>query len=289
MLSVIGNIIITVEQSMPSLRHIVLIALAAVLNCTAIASCGKPPKQAQQAGSSTNDSTLRMKPEYTAHLTQQEYNVLVNKATDAPSEGGYTNLFDEGEYHCRACGALLYKSDAKFKAHCGWAAFDTEVKGAVRRIADNSHGMIRTEILCTNCGGHLGHVFEGEGYTATDTRHCVNTSSLIFHPVNKQTVYVALGDFHSVQTALQNLAGVLYTETGYANFDGTAPSYEQVANGTVKAVQVVKVEFDPKQLTPEALASQLRERAAKAGAGMIITTGDAQQKEYETLLAGATN
>lgn len=117
-------------------------------------------------------------------LTKEEERVIVNKGTEAPFSGEYETNFRKGIYVCKRCGAKLYKSDDKFDANCGWPSFDQEIKGAVKRIPDKD-GM-RTEIECANCGAHLGHVFEGEGFTAKNTRHCVNSISMIFIPEGKK-------------------------------------------------------------------------------------------------------
>lgn len=123
------------------------------------------------------------KPKYNK-LTPQEERVIVNKGTEMPFTGEYDNFYKEGTYVCRRCGQELYKSDRKFDAHCGWPAFDQEIKGAVKRLPDPD-GM-RVEIECSRCGAHLGHVFTGEGFTKTDTRHCVNSISMRFIPKGKE-------------------------------------------------------------------------------------------------------
>jgi peptide-methionine (R)-S-oxide reductase len=118
----------------------------------------------------------------------EQFRILREKGTEAPFTGEYDkHMPSAGVYTCAACSAPLYKADHKFKSGCGWPAYFDSIPGAVTRHTDRSFGMERTEIVCSNCGGHLGHVFKGEGYaTPTDERHCVNSISLKFHDKEKE-------------------------------------------------------------------------------------------------------
>ena len=118
-------------------------------------------------------------------LTPAEQYVILQKGTDRPGTGKYTNYKSEGTYLCRRCNAPLYNSTHKFESHCGWPSFDDEIKDAVKRQVE-ADGTGRIEIVCTNCGGHLGHIFEGERYTSKNIRHCVNSTSMTFIAKGKE-------------------------------------------------------------------------------------------------------
>lgn len=127
--------------------------------------------------------------EWQAVLNKEQFRILREKGTEAPFSGEYDKHYpDKGVYACAACNTPLYKAEHKFKSGCGWPAYFDAIPGAVTRHTDNSFGMKRTEIVCSNCGGHLGHVFQGEGYpTPTDERHCVNSISLKFNAGDPET------------------------------------------------------------------------------------------------------
>ncbi len=113
-------------------------------------------------------------------LTKEESEIIINKKTEAPFTGEYDKFFEEGIYVCRQCGNKLYDSKSKFDAGCGWPAFDEMYPNSVEEVLDKDGS--RTEIVCSQCKGHLGHIFKGEKFTLKDTRHCVNSLSIKFFP-----------------------------------------------------------------------------------------------------------
>jgi peptide methionine sulfoxide reductase msrA/msrB len=195
-------------------------------------------------------------------LTPEEERVIVYKDTERPFTGKYNNFFEKGVYTCKRCGAALYLSDDKFKSDCGWPSFDDEIKGAVKRVPDPD-GM-RTEIICANCGAHLGHVFTGEGLTAKNTRHCVNSISLEFIPAKSSsaksdTAIFAGGCFWGVEYYMHKIPGVISTETGYTGGNEENPSYQQVSSHTTNYAEAVRIVFDPSKTNYEEVAKMFFE------------------------------
>ncbi|MBY5991064.1 bifunctional methionine sulfoxide reductase B/A protein [Ferrimonas balearica] len=180
-------------------------------------------------------------------LSPDEDRVLEEKATESPFSGRFLTLDDQGTYHCRRCEAPLYRSGHKFDAGCGWPAFDDEIPNAVRREVD-ADGR-RTEILCAQCGGHLGHVFEGERLTPKNLRHCVNALSLSFTPEPQSaSTSVAVfggGCFWCLEALFQRVKGVSEVISGYAGGAAERANYRDVCGGSSGHIEVIRLTFDP--------------------------------------------
>lgn len=152
-------------------------------------SASTPARDGATRPDGSSYDVVRDESEWRSQLTPQEYHVLREAGTEAPFVGEYTSTTTEGVYRCRACNAELFRSDTKFDSHCGWPSFYAPLaKDSVVYLKDSSLGMVRTEVRCAACGGHLGHVFEGEGYgTPTDLRYCINSISMTLEPVTPQS------------------------------------------------------------------------------------------------------
>ena len=189
-------------------------------------------------------------------LSAEEERVIIDKGTEAPFSGKYYDFFEKGSYHCKRCNALLYRSSDKFASGCGWPSFDDEVEGAVKRQTD-ADGQ-RTEIICANCGAHLGHVFEGEGLTDKNVRHCVNSISMVFVPDKEEShpakAYFAGGCFWGVEHLFEQKEGVISAVSGYMGGSMESPSYRDVSRGKTGHLETVEVTYDPARVNYEELA-----------------------------------
>lgn len=197
-------------------------------------------------------------------LTPEEERVIIYKGTERPFTGKYYDFKEDGTYACKRCGAPLYRSIDKFDSGCGWPSFDDEIKGAIKKTPDADGS--RTEIVCTNCGAHLGHVFAGEGFTPKDTRHCVNSISLNFikkgDESKKEQTEIAIfagGCFWGVEHLMKQIPGVVSVESGYIGGTTQNPSYEEVCTHKTGHAEAIRVIFDPNKTNYEVLTKRFFE------------------------------
>ncbi len=187
-------------------------------------------------------------------LTPAEEAIILHKATERPFTGELLNNKAKGTYICKQCNAPLYKSEAKFESHCGWPSFDDEIKGAVKRVPDADGS--RTEIVCANCGGHLGHVFADEGFTPKNTRHCVNSLSMKFIPAEESEIvvaYFASGCFWGTEYHFMKAKGVVETTVGYMGGHTQSPTYKEVCSGLTGHIETTEIKYNPNQTSFEDL------------------------------------
>lgn len=202
-----------------------------------------------QSQNKTNQENMKYN-----QLTKEEEQVILHKGTEAPYKGEYVNNKRDGIYVCKRCDTPLYNSSNKFDSHCGWPSFDDEIKGTVKRIPDADG--IRTEIICANCGAHLGHVFLNEGFTLKNTRHCVNSISLKFIPKQDKMIkkaYFASGCFWGTEYYFMKANGVKHTTVGFMGGHVEQPTYEQVCLKNTGHLETTEVEYDTSKTSYEDL------------------------------------
>jgi methionine-R-sulfoxide reductase len=157
----------------------------ALILFVSLVSCQTTNNDGDKTKTPMETSYNKTEAEWKKILSPEQYHILREKGTEAPGTGEYNNHFKKGFYVCAGCGTELFSNEQKFDSHCGWPSFDGELGGGdrIKKVKDFSHGMIRTEIVCAKCGGHLGHIFD-DGPTETGMRYCVNSLSLGFKPSN---------------------------------------------------------------------------------------------------------
>lgn len=229
-------------------------------------------------------------------LTPEEERIIIHKGTERPFTGKYYDYKAKGTYTCKRCNAPLYQSDDKFDSHCGWPSFDDAIPGAVKRIPD-ADGM-RTEIICNNCGAHLGHVFLGEGFTEKNARYCVNSISMNFIPAEdiQKKAYFAGGCFWGVEYFFQSIDGVVSTSVGYMGGHTKNPTYREVCSGTTGHIETLEVSYNSDETDFETLAklffeihdpTQVNRQGPDVGEqykSVIFYTDDEQKRISEKLI-----
>jgi peptide methionine sulfoxide reductase msrA/msrB len=230
-------------------------------------------------------------------LSDAEKYVILKKGTEKPFSGQYHNFKGKGLYLCRNCGMPLYRSSDKFESECGWPSFDAEISGAVKRDVDIDG--IRTEITCSSCGAHLGHVFGGEKLTLKDVRHCVNSISMDFEPEKGGKfgrAFFAGGCFWGIEYLMAEETGVVSAVSGYMGGTKENPGYPEVCSGTTGHTETVELIFDREKTDFEILAKlfleihdpcQLNRQGPDIGEqyrSVIFYIDDEQRKTAEKLL-----
>ena len=231
------------------------------------------------------------------NLNAEEVRVIENKGTEMPFSGKYDGFYEVGVYNCRKCNTPLFNSTDKFDSGSGWPSFDDTIEGAVREIPD-ADGR-RIEIVCNNCDGHLGHVFEGEQITPKSTRHCVNSVSLDFQAVQNDNkykkAYFASGCFWGTEYWLQKAKGVFNADSGYMGGHTLNPTYREICGKKTGHLETVEVTYNPTIISFETLSKlffethnpeQMNGQGPDIGPQYLsaIFTNDSEEEEIATKL-----
>ncbi len=277
----------------------VLVAGSATLSCAGNVSDGSTIESTDNRG---KEDCMKYN-----SLTREEERVIVRKGTEMPFSGKYYNYKEDGTYVCKRCDAPLFSSSDKFDSGTGWPSFDDAIPGAIKKVTD-ADGR-RTEILCANCGAHLGHVFYNEGFTDKNARYCVNSISLDFNTPEEpgkpsasatgktEKAVFAGGCFWGVEYHFQKVDGVKAVISGYTGGSKKNPSYKEVSSGRTGHAEAVEVEYDPSVVSYETLArlffethdpTQVNRQGPDIGTqyrSAVFYANDEQKKTAEKLIA----
>lgn len=248
--------------------------------------------------------------EWKEKLSPEQYYTLREKGTEKPFTGEFLFTKDKGVFKCAGCGQALFSDEMKFESECGWPSFDKEIEGGkIIQTDDFSAGMKRTEITCSNCGGHLGHLFD-DGPTETGKRYCVNSSSLTFEPLQKkenaklkttETITMGGGCFWCIEAIFEELKGVEKVESGYSGGTIENPTYKLVTSGTTHHAEVVQITYNTSIISLAELLEvffTLHDPTTKNRQGADIGTqyrsiifyhDDHQKKTVETIISTLNN
>lgn len=276
------------------------------------ASCQQQEEKINHSKMESNQNKpalTKSETEWKKQLSPEQYYVLREKGTERPFTGALLMNKEKGVYTCAGCGNALFTDEMKFDSHCGWPSFDREIAGGkIVQTTDRSHGMVRTEITCANCGGHLGHIFD-DGPTATGNRYCVNSLSLEFVPAtgaqpaatNIDTVTLGGGCFWCVEAVYQLLDGVISVASGYSGGHVKNPAYREVCNGTTGHAEVVQITYDASKTTFEEILkvfftvhdpTTLNRQGADVGTqyrSVIFYSSPEQKEKAENIIADLNN
>ena len=228
------------------MRNVMFVVLGALATTFYVFAQTKP------APTPTKSGDVPAQSEGWRTLSAEEAEVVEACGTERAFTGRFVNHKEAGTYTCTRCGSPLFDSKTKFDSRSGWPAFDGTIPGAVRELPDPDG--FRVEIRCARCDGHLGHVFRGEGFTASNTRHCVNSISMDFTEKALADAYFAGGCFWGVEHLLESQPGVVSAVSGYMGGSVKNPSYKAICTGTTGHAEAVRVRFDPTKTNFETLA-----------------------------------
>lgn len=297
----------TMKKTISSLARTGLLLIA-----ISVTACGQINNSKTEHMNTTQKLTVnKTEDEWKKQLSPEQYYILREKGTEAPFTGKLLLNKEKGVYKCAACGNELFTDDMKFDSHCGWPSFDKEIAGGkIKTQVDKSHGMIRTEIMCARCGGHLGHLFN-DGPTETGQRYCVNSLSLEFVSDKElkasssatdthssiDTVVLGGGCYWCVEAVYQMLDGVVKVESGFSGGSIKNPSYKEVCTGSTGHAEVVQITYDKTKTSfAEILKvfftvhdpTTLNRQGGDIGTqyrSVIFYRNDEQKKEAESIIA----